>query len=427
MNDHTKIRVCFTTQQKDIEVDPTPVFVPLSLTPSGLNHIVNHLLEKNVPITFAFLIDGQFLHTSIGEYLTKKNLSSETILYVEYIRSTQPPIYLASYMHDDWVSSVHASNSQYILSGCYDGLSRIWNGSGIIVAQASGHSGPVKSVCWIGDTQFATSSMDQTIKIWKLKSKHDSNFEVSCRCVYEMKGHTMSVESIAIDSKTNRLLSAGADGNIGIWDISDNNVDLIHNAGEKIHLDKKRKKNESKSKTITKNPISIVQGHSSSSDIIFDSKDSTVGYSVGTDHHIKTWDLVTFSNVDTRTTKDALFTIRSMPTLSLLACGSSSRHILLHDPRTSSKLTTVQTLKGHTNFVVSLSPCIKNDYMLISGSHDGLVKTWDIRAPNGSLYSIKRESGKDNTKVFSVDWSSSFGIISGGEDHCVQINQINDS
>ncbi|CCJ30217.1 unnamed protein product [Pneumocystis jirovecii] len=422
MNDHTKIRVCFITQQKDIEVDRTPVFVPLSLAPSGLNHVVNHLLERNVPITFAFLIDGQFLHTSIGEYLAKKNLSYETILYVEYIRSTQPPVYLASYMHDDWVSSIHASDSQYILSGCYDSLSRVWNGSGVVIAQAYGHSGPVKSVRWIKDNQFATSSMDQTIKVWKWKSKHDLDFTVSCRCIYEMKGHTMSVESIAIDSKTNRLLSAGADGNIGIWSINDNDDDLVHNNKNDTHLNKKRKKNESKNKIIIK--VSL-RHSSSSSDIIFDTKDSTVGYSVGTDHHIKTWDLVTFSNVDTRTSKDALFAIRPMPALSLLACGSSSRHILLHDPRVSSKLTTVQTLKGHTNFVVSLSSCIKNDYMLISGSHDGLVKIWDIRAPNGSLYSIKRESGKDDTKVFSVDWSSNFGIISGGEDHCLQINQIN--
>ncbi|KAG4306428.1 hypothetical protein PORY_000416 [Pneumocystis oryctolagi] len=425
MIDYTKVRVCFITQQKDIEVDRTPIFVPLSLTSSGLNKVVNHLLEKDDHITFAFLIDGQFLQSSIGEYLAKKNISCETILYVEYIRSTQPPTYLASYIHDDWVSCVRASDSRHILSGCYDGLSRIWNGSGIIEAQASGHRGPVKSVCWIENNLFATSSMDQTIKIWKWKLKHDLDSLVQCKCIYEMEGHSMSVESIAVDLKTNRLLSACADGNIGIWSIY--SEDIMNNDKKDKQLNKKRKKSELKGEIVTKDPISIIQGHSSSSsDIIFDKKDSTVGYSLGTDHCIKTWDLTTFSNVDTRVTKNALFSICHMSTLSLLACGSSSRHILLHDPRVSSKLTTVQTLKGHTNFVVSLSSCIKNDYMLISGSYDGLVKTWDIRAPSGSLHSIKRESGKNDTKVFSVDWDNNFGIISGGEDHCLQINQIND-
>ncbi|KAG5439638.1 hypothetical protein PCK2_000772 [Pneumocystis canis] len=350
MTDHTKIRICFTTKEKDVEVDPTPIFVPLSLTSSGLNQIVNQLLEKDVPIPFIFLAGGQLLQSSIGEYLVQEHLSCETILYIEYLRSIQPPTYLASYIHDDWISSIQAADSQYILSGCYDGLARIWNGSGIIISQAIGHTGPVKSVRWISDNQFVTSSMDQTIKVWKWKLKNYSNTPTSCRCIFEMKGHTMSVESVAVDPKTNRLLSAGADGNIGIWNINGNNDDLANGDKDKQFI-KKRKKNDSKHKIIIQNPISMIQGHSSSSsDIIFDRKDSTVGYSVGTDHHIKTWDIVTFSNVDTRTTQDALFSICHMPALSLLGCGSSSRHILLYDPRVSSKSIPVHTLKGHTNF-----------------------------------------------------------------------------
>ncbi|KAG4300939.1 hypothetical protein PCANB_002744 [Pneumocystis canis] len=422
MIDNTKIRISFTTKEKDVEVDQTPIFVPLSLTPSGLNQIINQLLNKDIPIHFIFLVGNELLQSSIGEYLVQENLSCETVLYIEYIRSIQPPTYLISYIHDDWISSVQVGESQYILSGCYDGLSRIWNESGIIVSQASGHTGPVKSVRWISDNLFVTSSMDQTIKVWKWKPKNHSNTPDSCRCIYEMKGHTMSVESIAVDPKANKLLSADADGNIGIWNIYNENDDLENHDKQFV---KRRKKNDSKNKIIIQNPISMIQGHSSSSsDIIFDKKDSTVGYSVGTDHHIKTWDIITFSNVNTRTTQDALFSICHIPALSLLACGSSSRHILLHDPRVSSKSITVQTLKGHTNFVVSLSSCTRNNYILISGSHDSLVKIWDIRAPNSCLYSIKRESRNDDTKVFSVDWSSNFGIISGGEDHCLQINQI---
>lgn len=419
MENFHKIRVSFVTQDKDIEVDVTPIFIPISLNSSGLNQVINHLLEKNPPIPFGFLIDGQFLQSSIEEYLKKKQLSCEAILSIEYIRSTFPPTNDALLEHPDWVSCVKAVDSEIILSGCYDGISRLWNGNGEIISQTERHNGPVKCVRWVEKNRFVTSSMDQTIKLWKLKKK--SNATTLCRCILEMKGHTMSVESVAVDLQTRKLLSAGADGNIGIWDIEENES-IIENGEKSI---KKRKENELKSKIIIKNPISMIQGHSSSSsDIIFDSKDYTVGYSVGMDHHIKTWDLITFSNVDTRVTQDALFSICSIPALSLLACGSSSRHILLHDPRVSLKSTAIQTLKGHTNFVVSLSPCSKNDYTLISGSHDSLVKIWDIRAPNGSLHSIKRESGKNDTKVFSVDWSNFFGIISGGEDNHLQIDQI---
>ncbi|EMR09639.1 hypothetical protein PNEG_02222 [Pneumocystis murina B123] len=420
MENQTKIRVIFITKEKEIEVENTPIFVPLSLNPYGLNEVINHLLEKDPPINFAFLVDGEFLQESLGEYLARKQQTCETTLSIEYIRSILAPKYVSSFLHSDWVSCVKSVDSKKILSGCYDGISRLWNEDGEIITETLSHDGPVKSVCWVENERFATSSMDQTIKIWRLKKK--KNTIITCHCVFEMKGHAMSVESIAVNLQTNRLLSSGADGNIGIWDIEEN--DWVIDEEKSI---KKRKRNELSDKIITKKPIYMIQGHSSScSEIIFDSKDCTVGYSVGTDHSIKTWDLITFSNVDNRVTQHALFSICCIPSMSLLACGSSSQHILLHDPRISLKSTPVQTLKGHTNFVVSLSSCDRNNYVLISGSYDSLVKIWDIRVPNGSLYSIKRQSGKKNTKVFSIDWSNIFGIISGGEDRCLQIDQIND-
>ena len=43
--------------------------------------------------------------------------------------------------------------------------------------------------------------------------------------------------------------------------------------------------------------------------------------------------------------------------------------------------------------------------MLASGSHDGTVRVWDVRAGGGgtSMYTLKRESGQGG-KVFGVDW-----------------------
>ncbi|KTW27097.1 hypothetical protein T552_02589 [Pneumocystis carinii B80] len=420
MENQTKIRVIFVTKDKEIEVENTPIFVPLSLSRYGLNEVVNHLLEKEPPLNFAFLIDGEFLQGSLGEYLARKERTCETTLSIEYLRCILEPKYALSFVHSDWVSSVKSAESEEIVSGCYDGVARIWNDKGEVITETSVHEGPVKSVCWVEKGRFATSSMDQRIKIWEYKKKKSG--KVICRCIIEMKGHDMSVESIAVNFETKRLLSSGADGNIGIWDIEEG-----ENVIDEEKMNKKRRINESKNRIVTKKPICMIEGHSSSSsEIIFDSKDSTVGYSVGTDRCIKTWDLITFSNVDTRVTQQALLCICSIPSLSLLACGSSSQHILLHDPRISLKSTPVQTLKGHKNFVVSLSPCDRNNYALISGSYDSLVKIWDIRAPNGSLYSIARKSEKNDTKVFSIDWSNAFGIISGGEDHCLQIDQIND-
>jgi ribosome biogenesis protein YTM1 len=117
------------------------------------------------------------------------------------------------------------------------------------------------------------------------------------------------------------------------------------------------------------------------------------------------------------------------------------------DPRVSSNTTSVMTLRGHSNKVVSLAASPENDYALISGSHDGTVRIWDLRSVRPAtkdeggiggvsepVYAIERESrtGKkksvtgDGCKVFGVAWDKTLGIVSGGEDKRVQINQGRD-
>jgi len=97
------------------------------------------------------------------------------------------------------------------------------------------------------------------------------------------------------------------------------------------------------------------------------------------------------------------------------------------------------TLRGHSNAVVSLARDPENAYGLVSGSHDGTCRIWDVRstrtdkdgAVGESVYSISRESvkgegrrvGGDGVKVFGVCWDADVGIISVGEDKRVQINR----
>ncbi len=83
-----------------------------------------------------FLWNSTYLRTSIDEYLTANGISAETTLEVEYVaRALIPPLHIASFLHDDWVSSVDAlsatsvtggqsvaAGQEKILSGSYDGL-----------------------------------------------------------------------------------------------------------------------------------------------------------------------------------------------------------------------------------------------------------------------------------------------------------------
>ena len=128
-----------------------------------------------------------------------------------------------------------------------------------------------------------------------------------------------------------------------------------------------------------------------------------------------------------------------MPDAGLVASGTSARHITLVDPRASAVTVAAMTLRGHRNAVVALARDPGASYRLVSGSHDGTCRVWDIRSVKQegggvervgeSVYVIDRESGNDKakagegTKVFGVCWDREVGIVSAGEDRRVQINR----
>jgi len=143
--------------------------------------------------------------------------------------------------------------------------------------------------------------------------------------------------------------------------------------------------------------------------------------------------------VDTRTTSHALLSLTQLSELHLLAAGTSARHITLIDPRASATTVSAMTLRGHTNAVVTLARDPNSEYGLVSGSHDGTCRIWDVRSTkNGkdgvvgeSIYSIERESAKgqgrkvggEGVKVFGVCWDKTIGIVSASEDKRLQINR----
>jgi ribosome biogenesis protein YTM1 len=434
----------------------------------GLSQILNSesMLDTTSPIPFDFLINGTFLRTTLDEYLTANGLSSETTINLQYVRSLIPPLYEASFEHDDWVSSVDVLSStsnagkwsagqfavgqERILSASYDGLLRVWNKSGEAIAtsassSAGGHTAGIKSAKFLSSTQIASAGLDRTIRLWKYSESED-HFSADLKPVLELYGHKGSVDSIAVHGPSSRILSASADGSIGFWSARKSEGPAAPASLISSGPTAKRRKLTTSTSTPQRGPLSLINSHTAPvSEVIFDPRDATVAYSVSHDHTLRTIDLPTSSIVDTRTTSHPLLSITALPGVStqLLAAGTSARHITLIDPRASSTQINVMTLRGHTNKIVSLCPDPESSYGLVSGSHDGTCRIWDLRATrqgtkdegNGvvgePVYVVERESRKDEKrpvggegiKVFGVNWDRDVGIVSAGEDKRVQINR----
>lgn len=426
----SQVQVKFVTRHPDIAVPTAPILVPSNLKRYGLSQIINHLLDTPAPIPFDFLTGGAFLRTSLDTHLQSNGLSAESVITLEYVRAVVPPKFQAAFQHDDWVSSVSTAvfdgdnTLTRILSGSYDGIARVWDLSGQVLAEAPGHNSAIKSAKWLDNAQFVTSSMDRTLRLW-------SYSDDAITPIAELLGHKATVENIAVHYASHRILSASADSTVGLWSMETSESPA---APTDVLPSKPKKRKIAASAAVVAaaaapryGPLGLLSGHSSPvSAVTFDPKDSTVAYSVSWDHTIRTWDLSTQALVDTRTTQHPILSVCALPGLSLLACGSSARHITLHDPRASASTVATSTLRGHTNAVSALCADGQSEWQMVSAGHDGTVRVWDVRAAgSGSMFTIKREGGEGITgkeKVFDVEWSK-IGIVSGGEDKRVQINE----
>lgn len=434
MTDQVKVRF-FTNEEEALKVSESPIFVPVSLKRYGLSEIVNHLLnegESSKPVPFDFLVDGVLLRTSLQDYLTEHGLSTETVIDLQYTRAVLPPSFLASFSNEDWISSletinpasaaVTASNmtlaESKILSGSYDGIVRTYNMSGEVESQYIGHLGPVKSVKWISPTRIVSSGNDHKLRLWKISLKGTEEGVEDGKTTAILEGHKAPVVDLAVDYRSNKIVSGGSDNVVGVWSTNASDMSSVAIAEPSgSTMSKKRKKLALQDSTIKRRaPLAMMEGHSQPvNGVIFDANDGLVTYSASQDHTIKTWDLVTSRCVDTRSTGYSLLSILQLPNLHLIATGSSARHINLHDPRVSAGDEQVsRKLVGHTNFVVSMAKSPTKDHMFASASHDGTVKVWDVRAEK-AMYTLG-----SGGKVFGVDWDP-VGIVSGGEDKKINI------
>jgi len=451
----TQVRIRLGTEDEEIRLphDTGPILVSTELKRYELSTLVNRLLDTEKPVPLEFLINGQFLRTSLDQFLTQNGISAETTLRVEYVKALIPPLYVSSYLHDDWVSSVdvlsatsraaqwggerYDGTSQRILSGSYDGLLRMWDMSNEIVATGHGHTAPVKDAKLMSPTQVASSGVDRTVRIWKFTDGGPGD-SGSLTPTLELYGHKASVDKLAVHDPSARILSASADHRIGIWTTTA--AELPPAPEALLSIANKRRKLSSTKSIPQRGPLSLLEGHQSQvADVCFDERDRTVAYSCSWDHSVKTWDLTTGMCVDTRTTAQSLFSICHMEHNSLLATGTSARHITLIDPRASATTVAAMTLRGHTNAVVTLARDPNSTYQLLSGSHDGTCRIWDVRSVRNdvtervgaSVYVIERESARgkpqsasgDGIKVFGICWDSDVGILSAGEDKRIQINK----
>ncbi|CAM6107149.1 unnamed protein product [Calypogeia fissa] len=420
----TQLQVRFSTKLEDekFHVVNTPFAVPSSLNRYGLSEIINALLGlSDKPIPFDFLLDGELLRTSLETYLLAKNLSAETILEIEYMPAVLPPSPKEAHLHDDWVSAVDGSLDRFIFTGSYDNLARVWSSEGVCVRVLKGHTDAITSLSLISssgsseeDLGLVTTSKDRTVRLWQKVLPDSASTKVkSVQPTKCFNGHTSSVQTVASSPSGSQIASGAWDSSIKLWNVLDE-AEIDEEAAKKRKLNGKGVESNNGEAQVTAQRT--LEGHTQCvSQVAYAEEDYL--YSVSWDHSVRSWNLETGDNTSTLNCSKALLCLSiGGEGSALIATGGADRVLRIWDPRMVGVAVPVLQLTSHQGWITSCRWHRRSTYHILSSSHDGTVKLWDVRAK------VPLHTADAHTdKVFCADWWKDDCIVSGGADSKLNI------
>lgn len=122
--------------------------------------------------------------------------------------------------HADYVRTglISAANPSIILTGSYDATVRLYDareGSCVMTMRGGGGGAaplPVDQVLMFPSGSLAVSSSGPILRIWDLVA--------GGRCVRALSNHQKTITSLAFDGSAGRLLSAGLDQMVKVYDVA---------------------------------------------------------------------------------------------------------------------------------------------------------------------------------------------------------------
>jgi len=409
-DDEDTIEVRFVTQLEEYKVTETPFRVLVKFGRYGLSGVINHLLELNPPKPFDFLIGGEFLRTSLRDFLTEKGISAETTLTIEYLEAITEPIPDKDFKHEDWVSAIDGTKQGFYLTGAYDSVARVWNSEGKCLISCDGHTGPIRGLARIQNDDslisFVTGSKDQSVRVWQADPKSQSFGNT-----FVGKGHSGAIESVSVspgkNEETLRFCSGSWDKSIKVWDTEGQQQSVLGNTSKK-----KRKLDKVDCKDLT--AVATFDGHTQCvSSVVWISENRIISGSW--DHSIKQWDITNGAAIDTLHGNKVIYGLSFNNQIKLIASAHADKTVRLWDLRSNDAALVLKSFTSHKEWVTSVAWHPNTDHLLVSGSHDGTVKLWDIR----SVIPLHTLSSQD--KIFCVGWDTQDKILSGGADCKVNV------
>ncbi|CAG9532760.1 unnamed protein product [Cercopithifilaria johnstoni] len=261
-----------------------------------------------------------------------------------------------------------------------------------------GHNGPILSMDMspTGDMCY-TGGYDGVVCCWSVPSVNTDIYEpydskVLCE---KLKGHTSAIWSVAFHSSDNRLVSASADGTIKLWEPGNTDA-LIKSFGAALPNIKPTSVD-----FVSTEPQQLLVAYTLSYASIID---------IETGCNVLSFD---FGDEDAGT----ITKILSHPTMSVSLTASNDRKIRYFDNNTG------KMIHGTVAHVEAIS-CLAidpNGLYLLSGSHDGSLRLWNMEK-RICLQEIAAHRKKFDSAVMTVAFHPSRPLIgSAGADALAKV------
>lgn len=425
-----QVQVRFVTKLKaPLKAPNTTIAIPSNLTRMGLSTLVNTLLQSYATEevaadwkheAFDFLIQGELVRMSLGQFLLAKGITAEKVLEIEYIKAVIPRKEEEPSLHDDWVSAVDGSNPGFILTGCYDGLARVWKGAGKCTHILEGHNDAITSVSIVNpkgvessnDMHVATSSKDKTIRLWKFDAEDTLDNPMNIRSFRILRGHNAAVQTIAGQASGDMLCSGSWDSRIKVWQTK-----ASESGGDSISVKKRKTGGKDEESQSEGEAVSTLVGHTQCVSSVVWPEYGTI-YSASWDHSIRRWDVEAGKDTLNMFCGKVINSIDVGGEGSALIAAAGSDPILrIWDPRKPGTLAPVFQFSSHSSWISTCKWHDKSWFHLLSASYDGKLMLWDLRTA-WPLAVI--DSHED--KVLCADWWKGDCVVSGGVDSKLRVS-----
>mmetsp|Transcript_69931 Transcript_69931/g.130696 ORF Transcript_69931/g.130696 Transcript_69931/m.130696 type:complete len:470 (+) Transcript_69931:71-1480(+) len=442
--------VVFTTKLPErYRVPEDQLVLPSSLSRYGLSEVVNRLLSFEKPVPMDFLIQGQFLRTSLQSYLEAHRLSSEQALNVEYIIALGEPEPTEADQAPDWITGI-ASNSranggQFFSVVCCDGTLRLYQGTQSKLSTRISNQ-PLKCVASVEvdgglGSHILASGKDGLLRCLALR--HDGSTAPRAGPMTTLTPPTSggatneepdssnslrTVEAVAFHEDGTLMGSAGWDNSVHIW-----NADAFQAVPEEAEAAGGKRKTTDRIDSAV--PKFTLNGHSQVVTSLCFGSQARYPFTLMSsswDCSVRVWDIAAADCVCNWTVGRAATSLSPSPLGSArLATSHEDGHISLWDLRAaphsgvkgafsldaSTGLSLISAQTPHKRMASQVAWCPTDEQRIASVGHDGLLCVLDVRSPKMPVQSLRLGTPFPMpTKVLCLAWLSADDIAVGGSD-----------